>query len=67
MTGYQFNSPTLQAFFLTTAVGALVFVVGELWGVLKRSGLTIASSSMLAAGFVIALATEVLLDFTGGG
>jgi zinc transporter ZupT len=67
MTGYTFNSPTLQAFFLTTAVGALVFVVGELWGVLKRTGLTIAASSMLAAGFVIALATEVLLDFSGGG
>jgi energy-converting hydrogenase Eha subunit C len=56
----------LQAFFLTTAVGALVFVVGELWGVLKRSGLTVASTSMLAAGFVIALATEVLLDFARG-
>jgi zinc transporter ZupT len=66
VVGYQFSSPTLQTFFLTTAVGALVFVVGELWGVLKRSGLTIASSSMLAAGFVIALATEVFLDFNGG-
>ena len=66
MIGYHFASPVLQAFFLTTAVGALVFVVGELWGVLKRSGLTIASTSMLAAGFVVALATEVFLDFAGG-
>ncbi len=66
MIGYHFSSPILQAFFLTTAVGALVFVVGELWGVLKRSGLTVASSSMLAAGFVVALATEVLLDFAQG-
>jgi ZIP family zinc transporter len=66
MIGYHFTSPVLQAFFLTTAVGALVFVVGELWGVLKRSGLTVASTSMLAAGFVIALATEVLLDFARG-
>ncbi len=66
MIGYRFSSPVLQAFFLTTAVGALVFVVGELWGVLKRSGLTVASTSMLAAGFVVALATEVFLDFTSG-
>ena len=66
MVGYTFSSPTLQTFFLTTAVGALVFVVGELWGVLKRTGLTVTASSMLATGFVIALATEVFLDFNGG-
>jgi FtsP/CotA-like multicopper oxidase with cupredoxin domain/zinc transporter ZupT len=66
MVGYTFSSPTLLTFFLTTAVGALVFVVGELWGVLKRSGLTVTSTSLLAGGFVIALATEVFLDFNGG-
>ena len=65
MFGYRFSSPTLSALFLMTAVGALVFVVGELWGVLKRSGLTITSTSMLAAGFVLALATEVVAEITG--
>jgi ZIP family zinc transporter len=65
MVGYSFSSPTLSALFLMTAVGALVFVVGELWGVLKRSGLTITSTSMLAAGFVLALATEVVAEITG--
>jgi zinc transporter, ZIP family len=65
MLGYRFSSPTLSAFFLTTAVGALIFVVGELWGVLKRSGLTITATSMLAAGFVIALATELVVEFSG--
>jgi ZIP family zinc transporter len=64
--GYQFSSPVLQTFFLTIAVGALIFVVGELWGVLKRSGLTVMSTSMLAAGFVIALGTEIVIDFSGG-
>ncbi|HEX3466719.1 MAG TPA: multicopper oxidase domain-containing protein [Candidatus Elarobacter sp.] len=66
MVGYRFSSPTLSAFFLMTAVGALVFVVGELWSVLRRSGLTPVSTSMLAAGFVIALGTEVLSDIYGG-
>jgi zinc transporter ZupT len=65
MLGYRFSSPTLSAFFLMTAVGALVFVVGELWSVLKRSGLTITSTSMLAAGFVVALATEVIAEISG--
>ena len=67
MLGYRFSSPTLSAFFLMTAVGALVFVVGELWSVLKRSGLTVTATSMLAAGFVIALATEVISELAGGG
>jgi ZIP family zinc transporter len=66
MLGYRFSSPTLSAFFLMTAVGALVFVVGELWSVLKRSGLTVTSTSMLAAGFVIALGTEIVADLGGG-
>jgi zinc transporter, ZIP family len=65
MFGYRFSSPTLSALFLMAAVGALVFVVGELWGVLKRSGLTFTSTSMLAAGFVLALATEVVAEITG--
>jgi len=63
--GYHFSSLALQTFFLTAAVGALIFVVGELWSVLKRNGLTVVATSMLAAGFVIALATEIVLEFSG--
>ncbi|HTJ28182.1 MAG TPA: multicopper oxidase domain-containing protein [Candidatus Limnocylindria bacterium] len=66
MIGYRFSSPTLATFFLTTAVGALVFVIGELWTVLRRSGLTIRASAMLAAGFVLALGTEAFIDLAGG-
>ena len=66
IVGYRFSSPTLSAFFLMTAVGALVFVVGELWSVLRRSGLTVMSTSMLAAGFVLALGTEVISEIGGG-
>src|SRR5260370_11435057 len=62
MIGYRFASPLLQTFFLTTAVGALIFLVGQLWGVLKRSGLTILSTSTLAGGLIIALRTEVFLQ-----
>lgn len=65
MLGYRFSSPTLSAFFLMTAVGALVFVVGELWSVLRRSGLTVMSTSMLAAGFILALGTEVVAEISG--
>jgi energy-converting hydrogenase Eha subunit C len=56
----------LSVLFLATAIGALVFVIGELWSVLRRTGINALMTSALACGFVIALATEVLLDLYGG-
>jgi ZIP family zinc transporter len=65
--GYAFQSPVLSVLFLATAIGALVFVIGELWSVLRRSpGISALMTSMLACGFVIALATELILDLNGG-
>ena len=52
--------------FLATAIGALVFVIGELWNVLRRTGLTAAVTATMCAGFLIALATELFLDMNGG-
>ena len=48
------------------AVGALLFVVGELWSVLKRTGLTIPATSMMTLGFAVAFATEMIVDMNGG-
>lgn len=67
IVGYAFHSPVLSVLFLATAIGALVYVIGELWSVLRRSpGITTLMTSMLACGFFIALATEVFLDLNGG-
>ena len=67
VVGYSFNAPILSVLFLATAVGALVYVIGELWTVLRRSaGITILTTSMLTCGFVVALATELVLDMNGG-
>ncbi|HYL27605.1 MAG TPA: multicopper oxidase domain-containing protein, partial [Candidatus Nitrosotalea sp.] len=64
--GYRFYSPTLSVFFLAIAVGALVFVIGELWSVLRRTGLTGFVTATMCAGFLVALATELFLDVNGG-
>jgi len=65
--GYAFHSPVLSVLFLATAIGALVYVIGELWTVLRRSlGMTGLMTSMLACGFFIALATEIVVDLNGG-
>jgi zinc transporter ZupT len=66
IVGYAFHSPVLSVLFLATAIGALVFVIGELWSVLRRTGINALMTSALACGFVIALATEVILDLYGG-
>jgi len=66
MLGYTFSSPVLSVFFLATAIGALVFVIGELWSVLKKTGLTVFATSMVTAGFIVALGTELLIDLNGG-
>ncbi len=66
IVGYSFYSPTLSVFFLAIAVGALIFVIGELWSVLRRTGLTGFVTATMCAGFLIALATELFLDMNGG-
>jgi ZIP family zinc transporter len=66
VVGYSFNSPVLSVLFLAIAIGALVFVIGELWSVLKHSGLTAAATTMMTVGFLIAFATELYLDTQGG-
>lgn len=66
VVGYSFNSPVLSVLFLSIAVGALVFVIGELWSVLKQSGLTAMATTCMTVGFLIAFATELYLDVQGG-
>jgi zinc transporter ZupT len=67
VVGYTFQSPILSVLFLATAIGALVFVIGEIWAVLRRNvGITPLVTSMLACGFLIALTTEVVLELNGG-
>ena len=63
--GYALSSPLLSTLFLATAVGALIYVIGELWSVLKKVGIGFRSASMVGAGFVIALATELVIDLNG--
>ncbi len=67
IVGYVFSSPVLSVFFLATAIGALIFVIGELWSVLKKTGVTIAATSMVTAGFALAFITELMVDLNGGG
>lgn len=62
IVGYVFVSPLLSTFFLAIAAGALVFVIGELWALLKRlGGTTVLATAMVSLGFILALATEIIV------
>lgn len=66
IVGYQFYSPVLAVFFLATAAGALIFVIGELWAMLRKIGIGALVTTAMTAGFLVAFATELLLDSSGG-
>jgi ZIP family zinc transporter len=66
IVGYQFSSPLLSVLFLATAIGALVFVIGELWSLLRKTGLTALVTGAVTCGFLIAFATELFIDVNGG-
>jgi zinc transporter, ZIP family len=66
IVGYQFYSPVLAVFFLATAAGALIFVIGELWSMLRKIGIGALVTTAMTAGFLVAFATEVFLDSSGG-
>ena len=64
--GYVASAPLLSTFFLAIAIGALIYVIGELWSILRRTGITLAAATMVSAGFILALATELAVDVSGG-
>lgn len=66
IVGYAFDAPVLSVLFLAIAVGALVYVIGEMWSVLRRTGLTAAATCAMTLGFILAFATELYLDLNGG-
>ena len=65
MLGYRISSEPLQLAFLALAAGAILFVVGELWG----SGMRHASRNLVLAGIVIGFlagyGTDLVIAYAG--
>ena len=57
----------LAVFFLATAAGALIFVIGELWSMLRKVGIGALVTTAMTAGFLVAFATELFIDTNGEG
>ena len=63
--GYSFVSESLSILFLAVAAGAILFVIGELFNVVRRLGFKYAAMSGLLAGFLLAYSTDLILKIAG--
>jgi ZIP family zinc transporter len=63
--GYTFVSPLLSIIFLGLAAGALVFVFNEMIATTRKFAEPITSNVALLIGFLVALATDLLLVALG--
>jgi zinc transporter, ZIP family len=65
MVGYQVTSDALQLLFFALAGGAILYVIGEIWSGVRRQGHTELGLYMLGAGFLLGIATDLVVAYGG--
>jgi ZIP family zinc transporter len=65
MVGYQVTSDALQLLFFALAGGAILYVLGEIWAGVRRLGHAELGLYMLGAGFLIGIATDLVVAYGG--
>lgn len=65
IVGYQVHSSTLQLAFYALAGGAILYVVGEIWTGVRRLGHRELGLYMLAFGFLLGIATDLVVSYGG--
>jgi ZIP family zinc transporter len=66
LIGYRVTSPALEIAFYTLAAGAILYVVGQLWNSAnRRLGARLVLFG-LAVGYLIGLATDLVVTYGGG-
>ncbi len=63
--GMLLNSPQIFIFFLALAAGAIIYVLGELFGVARRLKAPEIAMWGLLLGFLLGYATDLLVTFAG--
>jgi len=65
LVGYQVNSSALELLFYALAGGAVLYVIGEIWNGMRRYGHRTLGLWMLAAGFLLGVATDLIVTYGG--
>jgi ZIP family zinc transporter len=63
--GYQVHSAPLELAFYALAGGAILYVIGEVWTGMRRYGHRTLGLYLLAAGFVVGVATDLIVAYGG--
>jgi zinc transporter, ZIP family len=66
MVGYQVRSDALELAFYGLAGGALLYIIGEIWIGTRRHGHRTLGLFLLAAGFLVGVATDLIVAYGGG-
>jgi ZIP family zinc transporter len=65
IVGYQVHSEALELCFYALAGGAILYVVGEIWGAVRRYGHQTLGLYLLAGGFIVGVATDLIVSYGG--
>jgi zinc transporter, ZIP family len=65
LVGYQVDSSPLELLFYALAGGAVLYVIGEIWTGMRRYGHRTLGLYMLSAGFLVGVATDLVVTYGG--
>jgi len=60
------TSEPLELAFYAVSGGAILYVIGEVWNAMRRFGYRELGMSMLAFGFIVGMATDLIVAYGGG-
>jgi ZIP family zinc transporter len=66
IVGYQVDSEPLELMFYALAGGAVLYVIGEIWMGMRRYGYRTFGLYLIAAGFLVGVATDLVVAYGGG-
>jgi zinc transporter, ZIP family len=66
IVGYNVTSEPLELAFYGLAAGAILYVIGEIWTSMRRFGHRQFGLWLLAAGFFVGIATDLVVVYGGG-
>ena len=66
IVGYQVHSDALELCFYALAGGAILYIVGEIWTAMRRYGYRTLGLYCLSAGFLVGVATDLIVSYGGG-
>jgi len=66
MLGYQVHSGPLELCFYALAGGAILYVIGEIWAGVRRYNHRELGLYLLAGGFLLGVATDLIVSYGGG-